>query len=86
MPAGDNAITARYCGVASPAINQVVGYVLSPLQGVGVAATVFGAQAVLVLREERRLESVDERSQANHLAAPHSMVKPFIRALIRSSA
>jgi Na+-driven multidrug efflux pump len=28
------------------AINQVVGYVLAPLQGVGVAATVFGAQAV----------------------------------------
>jgi putative MATE family efflux protein len=28
------------------AINQVVGYVLAPLQGVGMAATVFGAQAV----------------------------------------
>jgi putative MATE family efflux protein len=28
------------------AINQVVGYVLAPLQGVGLAATVFGAQAV----------------------------------------
>jgi MATE family, multidrug efflux pump len=28
------------------AINQVVGYVLAPLQGVTVAATVFGAQAV----------------------------------------
>ena len=47
---------------------------------------VLGSQALPVLREERRLESVDEPSQANHLIAPQAMVNPSIRALIRSMA
>ena len=48
--------------------------------------SVHGAEPGSVLDEELRLEGVDERSEADHLTDPQAMVKPSIRALIRSMA
>ena len=43
-------------------------------------------QLVPVVRQEIRLEGGDDTSQPDHLTDPHWMLKPSIRALIRSSA
>ena len=43
-------------------------------------------ESVPVLRQEIRLEGVDDFSQPDHLTFPQAMLKPSIRALIRSMA
>ena len=48
--------------------------------------SVFRPETISILCEEVRLEGVDDRSQADHLTCPQAMVKPSIRALIRSMA
>ena len=55
------------------------------LQG-GQCAVVRRGESVPVLRYEIRLEGFDDFSQADHLTCPQAMLKPSIRALIRSSA
>src|SRR3990172_4708551 len=42
--------------------------------------------AVLVLRQKRGLEGVDEGGKPDHLTVPHVREKPFIKAFIRSMA
>jgi hypothetical protein len=48
--------------------------------------SVLRPESVPILRQEVRLEGVDEGSQADHLTCLQTMVKPSIRPLIRSMA
>ena len=45
-----------------------------------------GAEPVAVLRQEIRLEGLDDCGEADHLTAPQAMENPSIRALMRSRA
>jgi hypothetical protein len=47
---------------------------------------VLGAEPVAVLRQEIRLEGLDDGSQPDHFTAPQAMENPSIRALMRSRA
>ena len=49
-------------------------------------SVVLRGESVPILRQEVGLEGVDELSQADHLTRPQVMLKPSIRALIRSMA